>query len=154
MNLRATDRTGRTMTRLLSAMCLLIAMTLAPGAVAQGQNAAPPPPEVVASPRATLVPVAQPPAPVAATPDVATTDGAASKPLSLLTMDPAAPEMSSLPGGVSPAFGQVSTKPGDWRFDYHGLLFVPLRIGFNTRLSPARGQAKTVLHTPPITPED
>jgi hypothetical protein len=72
----------------------------------------------------------------------------------MLSMDPSAPEMSSLPGGVSPAFGSVSTRPGDWRFDYHGLLFVPLRVGFNTRPSPGAGQQGTVLHAPPIVPGD
>ncbi len=76
------------------------------------------------------------------------------KPLSTLSMDPAAPEMSSLPGGVTPAFGTLSTQPGDWRFDYHGLLFVPLRVGFNTRLNPQAGQSKTVLHAPPVVPEN
>ena len=76
------------------------------------------------------------------------------RPLSLLSMDPSAPELTSLPGGVSPAFGAVSTRPGDWRFDYHGLLYLPLRVGFNTRQSPGPGQESTVLHAPPIVPED
>ncbi|MDP9002559.1 MAG: hypothetical protein M3O46_20915, partial [Myxococcota bacterium] len=75
-------------------------------------------------------------------------------PLTLLSMDPGAPELSSLPGGVTPAFGAVSTRPADWRFDYHGLLFVPLRVGFNDRLAPAAGQEKIVLHAPPVIPED
>ena len=80
--------------------------------------------------------------------------GEHNRPLSLLTMDPSAPELTSLPGGVTPAFGEVSTRPGDWRFDYHGLLYLPLRVGFNTRQSPGPGQETTVLHAPPIVPED
>jgi hypothetical protein len=81
-------------------------------------------------------------------------DTSPAKPQSMLSMDPAAPELSSLPAGVTPAFGAVATRPSDWRFDFHGLLFVPLRVGFNTRLSPAPGQSTTVLHTPPIIPGD
>ncbi|HEY4015025.1 MAG TPA: hypothetical protein VGM06_16895 [Polyangiaceae bacterium] len=81
-------------------------------------------------------------------------DASPAKSLSTLSMDPAAPEMSSLPGGVTPAFGTLSTQPGDWRFDYHGLLFVPLRVGFNTRLAPAADQSKLVLHAPPVVPEN
>jgi hypothetical protein len=69
-------------------------------------------------------------------------------------MDPAAPELSSLPGGVTPAFGAVPTRPQDWRFDFHGLVYVPLRVGFNTRLSPQAGQSKDVFHAPPVVPED
>ena len=78
----------------------------------------------------------------------------AAKPLTPLSMDPAEPEMSSLPGGVTPAYGAVSTRPQDWRFDFHGLLFVPLRVGFNTRRAPAAGQSKNVFHAPPTVPDN
>ncbi|MBV9948022.1 MAG: hypothetical protein JOZ69_14300, partial [Myxococcales bacterium] len=132
------------MTRPLSITSFLLAAVVAPQALAQGLNTAPAPPDAAG------------PAPRATSPSSgpATGQGSEAKPQSTLSMDPAAPEMSSLPGGVTPAYGTVSTKPGDWRFDYHGLLFVPLRIGFNTRSSPQPGQERTVLHAPPVVPED
>jgi hypothetical protein len=78
----------------------------------------------------------------------------AARPLTTLSMDPAEPELSSLPSGVTPSFGAVSTRPSDWRFDFHGLLFVPLRVGFNSRLQPQAGQSKNVFHAPPVTPDN
>jgi hypothetical protein len=126
-------------------MSFLLASAFAPSALAQ-QTGVP----------LDLGATSNPPAPAGVTPgepapQVGTTPA---KSLSTLSMDPAAPEMSSLPGGVTPAFGTLSTQPGDWRFDYHGLLFVPLRVGFNTRLHPAADQTKLVLHAPPVVPED
>lgn len=83
-----------------------------------------------------------------------TGEGAASNSLSLLSLDPAAPELMSLPGGVTPSFGSVSTRPGDWRFDFHGLLYAPLRVGFNTRDTPLSNQSTHVFHAPPVVPDD
>ncbi|MGC4086911.1 MAG: hypothetical protein QM756_03225 [Polyangiaceae bacterium] len=69
-------------------------------------------------------------------------------------MDPAAPNVSTLPGGMSPSFGVPPEKPSDWRFDFHGMLTAPLRAGLNTRDNPLPGQQETVLHAPPVVPDD
>src|SRR5262245_55079174 len=71
-----------------------------------------------------------------------------------LTLDPAAPQVASLPGGVTPAYGQRALGEGEWRFDFHGLITAPLSAGFNTRVNPLPGQSKTVLHAPPVVPDD
>jgi hypothetical protein len=81
-------------------------------------------------------------------------EGSAPKPGTLLSLDPAAPELLSLPGGVTPAFGAVSTRPADWRFDFHGMLYVPLRVGFNTRDKPTSDEATHVYHAPPVVPDE
>ncbi len=71
-----------------------------------------------------------------------------------LGLSPGAPQTATLPGGVTPAFGTQSTKAEDWRFDFHGFVSLPLRIGVSDRSAPTAGQKKTVLHTPPRTPGD
>jgi hypothetical protein len=73
---------------------------------------------------------------------------------SRLTLDPAMPQVGALPGGVTPAFGQRSLSEGEWRFDFHGLLTAPLNAGINSRPNPVAGQNKTVLHAPPVVPDD
>ena len=71
-----------------------------------------------------------------------------------MSLDPTAPQVGALPGGVTPAFGKKSKGEGDWRFDFHGFLNAPLNMGFNTRPLPLPGQEKTVLHAPPVVPDD
>jgi hypothetical protein len=79
-----------------------------------------------------------------------------------LTLDPSAPQTAALPGGMTPAFGQASLNNQDWRFDFHGYLTAPLNAGINSRQSfqtgsvaTARpGQSSTVLHAPPVVPDD
>jgi hypothetical protein len=77
-----------------------------------------------------------------------------------LGLDPSAPQTGSLAGGMVPSYGQRSTDQGDWRFDFHGFLTAPLRIGINTRenLNPNQpgvdGQSDVVLHSPPMVPDD
>lgn len=66
-----------------------------------------------------------------------------------LGLSPGAPQIASLPGGMSPAFGVGSTKQGDWRFDFHGMLNMPLAIGINEREAAGEDQKVTTLHTPP-----
>lgn len=71
-----------------------------------------------------------------------------------LGLDPATPQSASLPGGTAPT---VIPPPGDvhdFRFDFHGMFTAPLRIGLNTRKDPAEGQSETVLHAPPVVPDD
>jgi len=72
----------------------------------------------------------------------------------MLSIDPSAPQVASLPGGMTPSYGQPSGGPGDWRFDFHGFLTMPMRIGLNTRENPRPGQSGTVLHSPPVVPDD
>ena len=37
-------------------------------------------------------------------------------------------------------------RPDDWRFDFHGLVTLPLRIGISSRPHALEGQKVTVLH--------
>ena len=71
-----------------------------------------------------------------------------------LSLDPTLPQVGALPGGLTPAFGQRSLSEGEWRFDFHGYLAAPLNCGFNTRPNPLPGQSSTVLHAPPVVPDD
>ena len=64
------------------------------------------------------------------------------------------PRSPTLPGGVTPAFGQRSLSEGEWRFDFHGLIIAPLAIGIGDRVMPQPGQSGTTLHTPPAVPDD
>jgi hypothetical protein len=71
-----------------------------------------------------------------------------------LSLDPSMPQVGALPGGVTPAFGQKSLSEDEWRFDFHGFLTAPLNAGIGTRPMPLAGQSKTVLHAPPVVPDD
>jgi hypothetical protein len=71
-----------------------------------------------------------------------------------LSLDPTSPQAAALPGGLTPAFGQRSLSEGEWRFDFHGYIAAPLNMGINSRPNPLPGQNKTVLHSPPIVPDD
>jgi hypothetical protein len=71
-----------------------------------------------------------------------------------LSLDPTLPQVAAMPGGLTPAFGQRSLSEGEWRFDFHGYILAPLNMGFNTRPNPLPGQNKTVLHAPPVVPDD
>jgi hypothetical protein len=72
----------------------------------------------------------------------------------MLSLDPSAPQVAALPGGLTPSYGQPSSGAGDWRFDFHGFLSMPLRAGFNTRVDRRPGQSGTVVHSPPVVPDD
>ena len=76
-------------------------------------------------------------------------------------LDPTAPQAAALPGGTTPAFGQKSANDNEWRFDFHGFLTAPLNMGINKRQPSAPGepgtrpgQSNTVLHSPPLVPDD
>src|SRR5215203_1704707 len=71
-----------------------------------------------------------------------------------LGMDPTVPSVATLPGGVTPAFGQRSLSEGEWRFDFHGLIIAPLAVGIGDRVMPQPDQSGTTLHTPPAVPDD
>jgi len=81
-----------------------------------------------------------------------------------LGVDPSLPQLQAMPGGALPRIGEP---PGaDFRFDFHGILTAPLRVGINDRnggcpsdpalpcVPAGPGQSKTVLHAPPIVPDD
>jgi len=70
-----------------------------------------------------------------------------------LGVDPSLPQLQALPGGVLPRLGEP---PGeDFRFDFHGILTAPLAVGIGDRNVESReGQSDTVLHAPPIVPDD
>src|SRR5450432_895444 len=76
-------------------------------------------------------------------------------------LDPTAPQAAALPGGMTPAFGQKPASDTEWRFDFHGFLRAPLNMGVSKRQAvlpndPATrpGQSSTVLHAPPLVPDD
>ncbi len=71
-----------------------------------------------------------------------------------ITLDPTSPQAAVLPGGMTPAFGAAPQNSQDWRFDFHGFLTAPLNAGFNTRTDARPGQSTTVLHAPPVVPDD
>jgi hypothetical protein len=73
---------------------------------------------------------------------------------SKLGLNPTSPAVGSLPGGMTPSYGQKPADQHDWRFDFHGFLTAPLRAGLNTREDPAPGQGDLVLHAPPVVPDD
>jgi hypothetical protein len=71
-----------------------------------------------------------------------------------LGLTPGTPQVGSLPGGIAPAYGQKSQDEKDYRFDYHGFLTMPLRLGLNKRAGTVTTeQQKTVLHAPPVVPD-
>ena len=71
-----------------------------------------------------------------------------------LSLDPTLPQVAAMAGGLTPAYGQRSLSEGEWRFDFHGYIAAPLNMGFNSRKDPLPGQSKTVLHAPPVVPDD
>jgi hypothetical protein len=71
-----------------------------------------------------------------------------------LGLDPGTPQVGALPGGLTPAYGQRAADEGEWRFDFHGFITMPLRMGLNTRSGPVTTeQHLDVLHAPPVVPD-
>ena len=70
-----------------------------------------------------------------------------------LGLAPGSPQVGNLPGGVQPSYGQRSADEQDYRFDYHGVLIMPLRVGLNKRTEVGPDQSKNVLHAPPVVPD-
>jgi hypothetical protein len=54
----------------------------------------------------------------------------------------------SVPFGISPANAR------EYVLDFHGYLLLPLRAGIHKRENPDSGQGSTVLHSPPLTPDE
>jgi hypothetical protein len=71
-----------------------------------------------------------------------------------LGLDPGTPQVGALPGGLTPAYGQRAGDEGEWRFDFHGFITMPLRMGLNTRSGPVTTeQHLDVIHAPPVVPD-
>jgi hypothetical protein len=72
-----------------------------------------------------------------------------------LGLAPGTPQVGALPGGLTPAYGQRAADEGEWRFDFHGFVTMPLRAGLNTRAGAVTtDQHLDVLHAPPVVPDD
>jgi hypothetical protein len=69
-----------------------------------------------------------------------------------LGLDPAEPQVRSAPPAIP--FGIPPATSKEYVFDFHGYMLLPLRMGIAERENPAEGQAKTVLHTPPLIPQN
>jgi hypothetical protein len=81
-------------------------------------------------------------------------DDKAPGPQPSLGLAPGTPQVGTLPGGLTPAYGQAPADQQDWRFDFHGFITMPLRAGINQRSGVVTtDQHTTVLHAPPVVPD-
>jgi hypothetical protein len=81
-------------------------------------------------------------------------DDKAPPPQPSLGLAPGTPQVGTLPGGLTPAYGQAPADQQDWRFDFHGFLTMPLRAGVNTRSGVVTtDQHQVTLHAPPGVPD-
>lgn len=69
-----------------------------------------------------------------------------------LGLAPGVPEISTLPGGVAPKFDDGAGATSAWQFNFHGMIYVPLRFGIGERENPGADQKKMVFHAPPRVP--
>jgi hypothetical protein len=69
-----------------------------------------------------------------------------------LGLDPAEPGVRSAPPAIP--FGIPPATSKEYVFDFHGYLLLPLRIGVHKQEDPSPGQSETVLHTPPLIPQN
>ncbi len=69
-----------------------------------------------------------------------------------LGLDPAEPQVRSAP--PSTPFGIPPATSKEYVLDFHGYLLLPMRLGLHRREDPGPGQSHTVLHTPPLIPQD
>jgi hypothetical protein len=69
-----------------------------------------------------------------------------------LGLDPAEPQVRSAPPAVP--FGIPPATSKEYVLDFHGYLLLPMRLGVHKREDPAPAQSETVLHTPPLIPQD
>ena len=85
--------------------------------------------------------------------DAVSQDKTGAPPISL-GLAPGTPQVTALPGGLTPAYGQLAADESEWRFDFHGFLTMPLRGGFNQRAGTVTSdQHSLVLHAPPVVPD-
>ncbi len=71
----------------------------------------------------------------------------------VLGLSPSAPQAGPVPGGIAPAYHHAAKDESDWRFDFHGMMMMPLRAGFGERTTVAAKQQKSTLHAPPVVPD-
>ena len=71
-------------------------------------------------------------------------------PRPLLGLAVATPDTGALPGRMRPSYGVKPKSSSDYKFDFHGFLNVPFRMGINEREDPLETQYSTVFHGPPI----
>jgi hypothetical protein len=71
----------------------------------------------------------------------------------VLGLPPDAPQNGPVPGGVAPAYHRAAKERNDWRFDFHGMLMVPVRASIDSRDVVGEDQSKLVLHAPPLLPD-
>lgn len=84
---------------------------------------------------------------------LAQTETAESEPdVPRLGLDPGQPHAQSAPPSVP--FGIDATQSNENVFDFHGYMLLPLNIASHRRENPLPGQSETVLHTPPLIPQD
>ena len=68
-----------------------------------------------------------------------------------LSLSPYAPQMYWPSLGVTPSFGSRAPEPG-FRFDFHGYMSMPLRVGVGSRPNAGPGQNSITLHGDPVLP--
>lgn len=90
----------------------------------------------------------------APSPELKSSDDKPVEPTPLLGLALGAPDTGVMPGRFRPAYGVQPKSPSDWRFDFHGYLQVPLRVGINSRAHASSTQHTTVFHGPPLVPDD
>lgn len=69
-----------------------------------------------------------------------------------LGLDPAEPQVRSAPPATP--FGIPPATSKEYVLDFHGYLLLPMRLGVHEREDPPAGQSHTVLHAPPLVPQD
>jgi hypothetical protein len=87
------------------------------------------------------------------TPASAETEAASAEPdLPRIGLAPGEPQVRSAPTSVP--FGVPPATSSEFVLDFHGYLLLPLNIGVHEREAPFPGQSRTVLHTPPLIPQN
>lgn len=69
-----------------------------------------------------------------------------------LGLDPGEPDVRSAPPATP--FGILPATSKDYVLDFHGYVLLPMNLGLEKRVDPVTGQPGTVLHTPPLIPQD
>lgn len=69
-----------------------------------------------------------------------------------LGLDAAEPQVRSAPPATP--FGIPPATSKEYVLDFHGYLLLPLKLGVNKRVNNTPSQSETVLHAPPLIPQD
>jgi hypothetical protein len=118
-----------------------------------GSPLTPPPsgeatPPAPASSAPAALPAASPP------PEAKRAEAPAQSKTPLLGLALGTPDTGTLPGRFRPSYGVQPVNASDYRFDFHGYLMVPFRVGMNTREHALSTQYTNVFHAPPVVPDD